>query len=43
MIEVKNLTKRYGTNLALDRVSLKSRKAPLWAFWGPMAPVNPPQ
>ena len=33
MIEVKNLTKRYGQNLALDRVSLKSRRAPLLGSW----------
>ena len=40
MIEVKNLTKRYGQNLALDRVSFKIEEGTIVGFLGP---VNPPQ
>ena len=35
MIEVKNLTKRYGTNLALDRVSFKIEEGTIVGFLGP--------
>ena len=39
MIEVKNLTKRYGQNLALDRVSFKIEEG----SWGPTALASPPR
>ena len=35
MIEVKNLTKRYGQNLALDRVSFKIEEGTIVGFLGP--------
>ena len=35
MIEVKNLTKRYGQNLALDRVSFTVEEGTIVGFLGP--------
>lgn len=35
MIEVKNLTKRYGQNLALDRVSFTIQEGTIVGFLGP--------
>jgi len=35
LIEVKNLTKRYGTNLALDHVSFTIEKGHVYGFLGP--------
>ena len=35
MIEVKNLTKRYGNNLALDNVSFKIEEGTVVGFLGP--------
>ena len=35
MIEVKNLTKRYGQTLALDRVSFKIEEGTIVGFLGP--------
>lgn len=35
MIEVKNLTKRYGANIALDRVSFKIEEGSIVGFLGP--------
>lgn len=35
MVEVKNLTKRYGAKLALDRVSFKVDEGSVVGFLGP--------
>src|SRR5437870_12979064 len=35
MIELTNVTKRYGTKLAVDRLSLKVEPGELFAFLGP--------
>ena len=35
MVEVKNLTKRYGQNLALDRVSFTVDEGSIVGFLGP--------
>ena len=35
MIEVKNLTKKYGTNVAVDGVSFKIREGRIYGFLGP--------
>ena len=35
MIEVKNLTKRYGQNLVLDRVSFTIQEGTIVGFLGP--------
>lgn len=35
MIEVRNLTKRYGTNIALDHVSFSVEEGSIVGFLGP--------
>ena len=35
MIEVKNLTKKYGANTAVDNVSFKIRNGRIYGFLGP--------
>ena len=42
MIEVDELTKRFGTFTAVDHVSFSVGRVPSLAFSARMAPANPP-
>jgi ABC-2 type transport system ATP-binding protein len=43
MIAVDHLTKRYGSQLAVDDVSFRCEPGTVTGFLGPTAPASPPR
>lgn len=41
MIEVKNLTKKYGDHVAVDHLSFCVEKGQIYGLWDRTVPVNP--